>query len=531
MAVGGAVRSLSLRASMLLTSAVALLAAVVAAVVGVERMDAIADRAQSIYAESLVPVSTVQDIQQLIWHSRWASLSNLTATDPAKAAVYADETKAQLDLVSVRLDEYRGLTVTAAERAAMTTFEDSWGTYLELRDQSSALKKAGKLEEWQAFRSSTLNPALAQVIADLDALRTLSQQQAQAQAVAARSAAGSARIAILAALAVGVLLAGVVSVLMARALSRRLDGLGAVLAAMADGDLTERQADSAGNEIGRMSRSVHRVATQMRATMSTLAAASASLSARAGELQSASQNLSGNTEQNSSKIQLIDAAADEVTAGVHAVAGGAEQMGAAIREIAMSATEAATVASEAVQSAGRAEQVMAKLGASSAEIDSVVKAITAIAEQTNLLALNATIEAARAGETGKGFAVVAGEVKDLAQETAKATEEISRRIEAIQSDTRIAVDAISGIGQVIGRINDYQNTIASAVEQQSATTNSMSSDLSRAATGTSQISSQLDEVVKLSDSTRAAAQSTQTAADELARISQDLDTTVSSFRY
>jgi methyl-accepting chemotaxis protein len=523
--------SLNLRTSMLLTATIALLAAVAVGTVGVVRMDAIAERAQKIYAESLVPVSTVQDIQQLIWHSRWASLSNLTATDAAKAAEYADETKEQLGQVSARLEEYGKLTVSDAERTAMAAFAQSLDEYLKLRDQSAALKKAGKLDEWQKFRSSTLNPALAQVITDLDALRTLSQKQAQAQAEAAQNAAVQGRTAIIVSLLAGVLLAAAFSVLTARALSRRVDALGVVLTAMAQGDLTERQPDPAKNEVGRMSTSVHQVAAQMRATIRTLAGASAQLSARSGELQAASQSLSETTLRNSSKIELIDAAAGDVTAGVHAVAGGAEEMGAAIREIAMSAAEAATVASDAVQTATQAEHVMAKLDASSAQIGSVVKAITAIAEQTNLLALNATIEAARAGETGKGFAVVAGEVKDLAQETAKATEEISRRIEAIQVDTRVAVEAISGVGQVIGRINDYQNTIASAVEEQSATTNGMTSDLGRAASGTSQISSQLEEVVKLSNSTREAAQSTQAAADDLARISDDLNTTVSGFRY
>jgi methyl-accepting chemotaxis protein len=206
-------------------------------------------------------------------------------------------------------------------------------------------------------------------------------------------------------------------------------------------------------------------------------------------------------------------------------------MGAAIREISISASQAAQVAADAVASAAAAKQIMVRLDESSGEIDTVVKAITAIAEQTNLLALNATIEAARAGETGKGFAVVAGEVKDLAQETAKATEEISRRTEVIQNDTRVAVEAISGIHEVIERINDYQNTIASAVEQQSATTNGMTQDLGRAAGGTAQISRELADVVAVTTATRAAAQTAETTAAELADISGRLNTLVSAFRY
>jgi methyl-accepting chemotaxis protein len=524
-------RSLSMRSSLLATAAVALVVAMAVGVVGILRMNAISDRAQAIYHEALLPLAAVEDIQQLIWHSRWASLSNLTATDPAKAAAYAEETSATLDLIAVRLSDYQKLPVGRQERASMQTFETAWANYLDLRAQSSALKKAGKIAEWQDFRSSKLNPAINQAVTNLDALKKLSQEHAAASAAAAKSAAERARLVIGLVLAAGILLAAAFSILIARTLSRRLSELGEVLAAMAEGDLTEREPDSAANEIGQMSRSVHRAAAQTRAAVRTLAETSSGLSGRSEELQQASRSLAGNTAQTSHRIGSIEAAAGEVTAGVQAVAGGAEEMGAAIREIAVSATEAAQVAANAVQVADQAESLMTKLDASSAEIGSVVKTITAIAEQTNLLALNATIEAARAGETGKGFAVVAGEVKDLAQETAKATEEIGRRIEAIQADARVAVESISGIGQVIVRINDYQQTIASAVEEQSATTNGMTNDLNRAAGGTSQISGQLAEVVEVTASTRVAAQATETAATDLARISDELRTTVDAFRY
>ena len=169
---------------------------------------------------------------------------------------------------------------------------------------------------------------------------------------------------------------------------------------------------------------------------------------------------------------------------------------------------------------------VAKLGESSAEIGNVVKVITSIAEQTNLLALNATIEAARAGEAGKGFAVVASEVKDLAQETARATEDISRRVEAIQSDTSNAVAAIGEISQIIARINDYQLTIASAVEEQTATTNEMSRSVSEAASGTTDIAANIGGVASATQATTATLAEADRTVTELATLADELQAAV-----
>ncbi|NUU15643.1 methyl-accepting chemotaxis protein, partial [Cellulomonas humilata] len=215
---------------------------------------------------------------------------------------------------------------------------------------------------------------------------------------------------------------------------------------------------------------------------------------------------------------------EQVSRNVQAVAAGAEQMGASIREIAQNANLAAKVAGQATAAAESANDQVARLGESSQQIGNVVKTITSIAEQTNLLALNATIEAARAGEAGKGFAVVAGEVKELASETARATEDIARRVEAIQADTTGAVAAIGQIAAIIASINDYQLTIASAVEEQTATTNEMSRGVAEAATGSGEIAVNIGGVASSAASSSEVLGQMGQAVGELARLSTDLRT-------
>jgi methyl-accepting chemotaxis protein len=205
-------------------------------------------------------------------------------------------------------------------------------------------------------------------------------------------------------------------------------------------------------------------------------------------------------------------------------------MEGSIKDIAKNATEAARVAVSAVKVAESTTTTVSKLGESSVEIGQVIKVITSIAQQTNLLALNATIEAARAGEAGKGFAVVANEVKELAKETAKATEDISRKIEAIQANTKAAVDAIASISGAINQVNDISGTIASAVEEQNATTNEMSRNVNEAAQGSGQISSNITGVANAAQSTTYGAAETQKASQQLVEMSAQLRKLVGQFK-
>ncbi|MBL8212600.1 MAG: PAS domain-containing methyl-accepting chemotaxis protein [Bryobacterales bacterium] len=254
------------------------------------------------------------------------------------------------------------------------------------------------------------------------------------------------------------------------------------------------------------------------------------LASSSEELSSVSQQMGNAAQTTSTQAGVVSAAGEQVSRNLQVVSTSAEEMSASIREIAKGTNDAARMATTAVQMAQSTNETVSKLGQSSEEIGQVIKVITSIAQQTNLLALNATIEAARAGEAGKGFAVVANEVKELAKETAKATEEIGKKIAAIQSDTKSAVEAISQIDQIISNINSASSTIASAVEEQTATTNEIVRNVAEAAKGSSEIAQNITAVASAAQSTATAASETQRSAQGLSGLASDLQVVAKDLR-
>jgi methyl-accepting chemotaxis protein len=278
-----------------------------------------------------------------------------------------------------------------------------------------------------------------------------------------------------------------------------------------------------------IAKSFTQAVTSVRETISEMAHSASSLSAASNKLSETSAAMRANAERTVAEAGSVSTAAEQISSNIQTVVQGAENITSSIREISTNAREAAQVASNGVIIAKEATLKVGKLGESSQEIGNVIKVITSIAGQTHLLALNATIEAARAGEAGKGFAVVANEVKELARETAKATEDISRKIETIQSDTKGAIEGINQIGQIIAQVNDIQNIIATAIEEQTATTNEITRNVSDVASGNQKIASNIMEVTQAAQSTTQGAEFTNKAALELAHLASTLQSLVEQF--
>ncbi len=355
----------------------------------------------------------------------------------------------------------------------------------------------------------------------------LVRQDVSEAAVAATGIRNYMILIALAALAVVV----VAAVVIARGIARPLVATADVLESLADGELRRHVAVESADEVGRMGTALNRAMDSMRDALGGIAGAATGLASSSEELTSVSRQMTSSAEETASQAGVVSAAAEQVNGNIGSVAASVEEMTACVREIAKNAQEAARVASQAVDIAQGTSTTIHKLGDSSNEIGNVLKVITSIAEQTNLLALNATIEAARAGESGKGFAVVANEVKELAKETAKATEDIGRKIEAIQDDTRGAIQAITEITEVIHQINVISTTIAGAVEEQSATTNEIARNVSEAARGSVEITRNITSVAQSAGDTTAGATQTQLAASELAQMASDLTQLLSRFQW
>ena len=515
-----------------LFSAILVVAALALAVTGtgVARLADLDHRAADVYDAGVLPLDAARTLQSLWWQQAANQARASIPTLPADTVANAGQQVQQLDgEIDAQLQTIAGLPLDDAGRSAVADFTAARTAY------------AQALTQLQARASDLTDPTLPGLIQTMT-----QQQQTMVQALATvvteatDSAAGSAQAAedtyfsgrnlLLGLAAVGLLLALVLAVVVARSVTRPVGRIQEVLGQVADGDLRVRVGAAGHDELGDVARSLDRTLDGLAEVFAVVTGSATRLSAASSELSAGAEVVAQDSAHAARRTEVVVASAGEVSSNVATVSAGSEQMRSAIGEIAHNAQQASQVAAQAVDVAAETTRTVHTLGESSQEIASVVKLITAIAEQTNLLALNATIEAARAGESGKGFAVVASEVKELAQETARATETIARRVETIQGDTAGAVEAIGRISTVIGEINDYQATIAAAVEEQTATTTEMNRNVAAAAAGTEEISG---AIAGLAEGARAAGErvaATRAASAELATMGRDLEVAVARFR-
>lgn len=498
--------------------------------IGVSRTRQLSDRADDLYQQKVAGLTHISQVRASVSAVQQAVLLHFlsgTAADQGQwqSVVTQNDAKIQQDLGALRQ-----LRWDAWRASQLDAFDRAFAKWRGRRDDALA---ASSKDGSATVRSAEFYQAqvlVGDAVRGLDALFVSVVDDVRESADQAHRSAVRSEQTMLVLLVAGVALALLLAVLAASAISRPLRRTVRILKAVAAGDLTQQLRVTSRDEVGQVGAALNQTLELLRATVRSISDNVTALSTASDELAVVSGSMSASAEETSTQAAVASIAAGQVSANVQTVAAAAEELNSSIRQVAQHAMSAASVAESGAGQAREANATVGELSTSSTQIEAVVQLIHGIAGQTHLLALNATIEAARAGESGRGFAVVANEVKELAQATAKATDEVGRAVLSIQQGSGNATAGIVSIADVIDRVYENQATIAAAVEEQTATTNEIGASAMQAAAGSSEIARNISAVAQAARGATAGAAQTEAAAQELSRMAGDLRGLVGQFR-
>lgn len=503
--------------------------AAVIGVVGVVALRSVASIGSEIYERGTVPLVDLavasRDMQRIRVMLRDLG-QDLSEADRQELMRRLDDAVASVEQKSA---DFEKTVLTESTRKTFDSFKDNWNQFKPIIAQAKGLLLANRQGELARFMSGD-RPVARAMASDLDNLFTARLNSTGALDKQNSSTAANMQILMVAVALTGVALSIVLGIVLSKMIAKPLVEVSKVATSIAKGDLTQTVSFESKDETGQLAESFRELTAFLSGAIGNLTTNAHQLSTASEELSSTSVQLGASAEETASQTTVVSAAAEQVNRSIQTVATGTEEMTASIDEIAKNASQAAEFAASAVKTASTTNATFKLLGEASQDIGKVVQVIIGIAEQTNLLALNATIEAARAGESGKGFAVVANEVKELAHQTKRATLDIEQKIAAIQNTADGAIKAIAEITEVINRINDFNTSVANAVEEQSATTKEMTRNMSEAARGSGEITQNITAIGTATQATAEAAGHTKTAATELSRMSAELSQIIAQFK-
>lgn len=551
-------QNLSIRSKVISTFAVVLAVTVLLGTLSITRLSAVNDNAQTVATNYLVAIDGLGDFSYGVVRYRQLQASVMLASDMDGKKAEEKKMAEAIEQANHGWEKYNATVDAGYERGVADKLHTAWTDYLADNEKLMQLSESAKNEQATDFYVGELRTEFAKFQDLLNEDKAYQRKASSAQVKNADDTYSSSRMLIMVLLGTAAALCVAMGWLIVSGVSTPIRAMTGAMGRLAQHDLTtDIHGAERKDEVGQMAKAVQVFkdsmieADRLKAEQEEAQRAAAKRSAlvdqltrdfdvkvqgvvqgvasQATQMEASAQSMSATAEEATKQASAVAAASEQGAANVQTVASAAEELSSSIAEIGRQVSHSSQIAATAVTEAAKANEMVQGLLNASQKIGEIVALINAIADQTNLLALNATIEAARAGEAGKGFAVVAAEVKNLATQTSKATEEIGTQITSVQGATQNAVNAIASIGKTIGEIDQIATTIAAAVEEQGAATQEIARNVEEAAKGTQEVSSNIGGVTEAANSTGAGANQVLTAARTLSKQSGDMRELVQTF--